>query len=180
MTIEPTTSVNNGRGRPTKLTPEVIAEFEKALASGCYVETAAAYVGVHRDSYYEWLRRGREEKNRVNGGMNGRKVKQKEELYVEFSDTISRALASAEIRDIARIDLAGNEDWRALAWKRERRNPDRWGRAERLEVSGPGGGPVAITLADLAQKASDYVTVDDVKELPEGDEGEVHVNGRGT
>ena len=41
-------------------------------------------------------------------------------------------------------------EWQAAAWRAERRFPDLWGRREKLEHSGPGGKPIAISLEDLA------------------------------
>jgi hypothetical protein len=36
--------------------------------------------------------------------------------------------------------------WTAAAWILERRQPDRWGRRERIEHSGPGGKPIETTV----------------------------------
>ena len=168
MTIEPT---ENGKriGRPTKLTPHVQEEFVKALLAGCYIETAAAFVGIHKDSYHEWLHRGATEKARVNGGENGKKVRLREKPYVDFSDAISHALAESEVRDVALLTKAGLNDWRAIVAKLERRYPERWGLKGRLEVTGAGGGPVEVTLADLAEKAAGYtIEVEEQKALTEG------------
>jgi len=37
--------------------------------------------------------------------------------------------------------VAENGVWQAAAWRLERKYPDKWGR-RRVEVTGPGGGPV--------------------------------------
>jgi len=37
----------------------------------------------------------------------------------------------------------------------ERRYPDRWGRKERQEHVGAGGGPIALTFADLVREAAE-------------------------
>ena len=36
--------------------------------------------------------------------------------------------------------------WQADAWLRERKNPDRWGRRDRMEHSGKDGGDIKIVV----------------------------------
>jgi len=131
-------------GRPSKLTPEVQETICRAIRRGCYIETAAALGGIHKDTFYEWLKRG----NRQSKGK-----------YREFSDAVKKALAEAESRELKIIDKAAQGytvvktkrvehpdgkveetheeshrfNWQAAAWKLERCFPDRWTR--RLTVS---------------------------------------------
>jgi len=101
------------RGRPPKLTPELIEQIATAIRGGNYIETAAAFSGVKKSTLYDWLRRG---------------AKQKSDIYRDFSDAVEKALAASEIRDVLRIDEAGKKNWQAIAWRLERRFPKRWGR----------------------------------------------------
>ena len=43
-------------GRPSKRNPEVEKKILDALRTGAYLETAAAYAGIHRDTLNEWRR----------------------------------------------------------------------------------------------------------------------------
>lgn len=100
-------------GRPCKLTPPLQAKICELIAAGAYVETAAAYVGVSKVTLYEWMRKG-------NGQTTGR--------FRDFLNAVEKALATAEIRDIAVIGKAAQVCWTAAAWRLERRAPARWGR----------------------------------------------------
>jgi len=160
-----TQSTKPRRGRPkgtTKLTDTVQEIILDAIRAGNYLETAAALVGIHRDTLYEWLRKGA-------AAPEG-------DCYRDFSDTLTRAMAQSEAEAVAAINEAGmphevtrcritrkplfqdgkpvldddgnpvfieeiltettqEHDWRALAWRLERRFNKRWGRREYLETS---------------------------------------------
>lgn len=118
-------------GRPTKLdqvigpSGETVAQLiERAVRAGSYIEEAAESVGVSRSVVYQWLEQGRARKS---------------SLHVEFLDAIERARAHDAVRDLALITQAASQplgalDWRAAAWKRERKDPQRWGQKIRVTV----------------------------------------------
>jgi transposase len=105
-------------GRPTKLTPDLMEKFIPLLRAGNYLETAAAFVGIDRQTAREWIKRG----ERASAG-----------IYREFSTACERAMAESEIRDLE--DIRKDEDWQAKAWRLERRLPHKWGRHDRLDVN---------------------------------------------
>jgi predicted aldo/keto reductase-like oxidoreductase len=121
----------NKKGRPIKLTPELQEELVKVIRAGNYIETACAYVGINKTTFYDWLKRGAREKERLAKNPNAR-PKKSEAPFVELSNAIEKALAQAEIRDVAIIGKAAEENWQAAAWRLERKFPERWGRKERL------------------------------------------------
>lgn len=121
--------------RPTKLTPEIQDRIVTAIRAGNYMETAAAYAGIARSTFNEWIRRGAEEQ---------------EGPFAEFAAAVEQALAAAEARDVALIGQAAQKEWQAAAWRLERRLPERWGRKTRHEVSAaPGSGGLEAILAHL-------------------------------
>ena len=132
-----------GVGRPTKLTSEIQEELVKTIKAGNYIETASAYVGLAPFTVREWIRRGEREANRLNTDKEARPIKS-ETPYLEFSIAVRQAQAEAEIRDVVIIGNAARESWQAAAWRLERKFPDRWGRKDKHELSGPGGGPVQV------------------------------------
>ena len=140
-------------GRPTKLTREVIEKIAELVRAGNYMVTAAAYVGVNRDTLYAWLRRGA-------AARSG--------LYREFSDSIGVALAGAEIDPLKLITEAGQKEWRALAWRLERRYPDRWGRLERIEHTGADGKDLFDGAALMAHPTLAPLQPDDRRRVAAG------------
>lgn len=119
-------------GRPTKLTPELQRDFVRMLQLGNWIETACDFVGIHPDTYYDWMRRAEA------GGARNR-------IYVEFSEAVRKARAGAEAESVARIRLAGkNGNWHADRWYLERSHPERWGR-RRVEVTTTDGAPITST-----------------------------------
>lgn len=127
-----------GRGqvaRPTRCTPEVTQRVADAIRGGNYANVAAQYAGIGESTYYEWLQRGREG----------------ESPFAEFAEAIKEAEAQAEVRNMALIQQAAQAGtWQASAWYLERRYPSRYGRRERLEHSGPEGGPITLRgIADM-------------------------------
>ncbi|HRN53359.1 MAG TPA: hypothetical protein PK788_07670 [Gemmatimonadaceae bacterium] len=128
-TDEATTTPEGKRppGRPAVLptiSPEVIGSMLTLLRDGNYLETAAAYLGVHKDTLHDWLKRGA--KDRSSGNL--------ETPYAEFHLAVEKALAEAEIRDNRVISQASSRNWTAAAWRLERRNPKRWARKDSLDV----------------------------------------------
>jgi len=109
-----------------ELEPELAARIITYIRAGSYVETAAAAAGVNKSTLYRWLERGAEG----------------QEPFAGFATQVESALAEAELRDLARIDRAADNNWQAAAWKLERRNPKMWGRRNYTEMTGADGGPI--------------------------------------
>ncbi len=66
-------------------------------------------------------------------------------LYADatFRDTVEKAEADAEARAVAIvIRAAQNGTWQAATWWLEHRRREDYGPQSKLEVSGPGGGPI--------------------------------------
>jgi len=124
-------------GRPCKLTPELQEKIAQAILAGAYVETAAAYAGISKETFYDWLKQG---------------AKQKRGKYKDFSDAIKKAMAESELRDIATLTRASSSQWQAAAWKLERRFPQRWGRREKVELE---GSSEAIKIEYVKRKPED-------------------------
>ena len=135
-------------GRPTKLNIDTHNKIISAIRAGNYIETAAAYAGINKSTLYDWLKRGEREKQRV--AQNPRyNIRKSEKPYVEFSNAVEKALAEAEVRDVAIIAKAAEDQWQAAAWRLERKFPDRWGRRNlNIEHSGEIGIKIVDDIDD--------------------------------
>lgn len=103
---------------PIKLTPEVAEAVLKSLRAGNYRETAACSANLDPKTLRRWEKRG----------MKG------EEPFKSFVAQMHKAEADAEGMAVAAISRAGLRDWRALAWRLEKKDPKRWGSRLRIEL----------------------------------------------
>ena len=149
-------------GRPVKINPTIQAELVKMIQAGNYMETAAAFVGISISTMRDWIRRGEREAQRFIDEPRARPIKS-ETPFLEFSAAIKKAQAAAEIRDVIIIGDAARESWQAAAWRLDRKYPEKWGRKDRHEVSGPSGGPVQIE--EIREKL--FRKFSDIKPEPE-------------
>ena len=98
-------------GRP-KLEPALTEKIVSLVRAGNYLETAATTAGIHRTTLHRWMRLGRDQKR-------GR--------YRKFLTAVEKAQAESESRDVALIAKAASGDWKAAAWRLERKAPRRYG-----------------------------------------------------
>lgn len=105
-------------GRP-KLDPATTQRVVDLIRAGNFLEVAATAAGIHRSTLYRWMRHGRDQ-------QRGR--------YRKFLSQVEKAQAEAESRDVALIAKAASEDWRAAAWRLERKSPRRYAARVQLAV----------------------------------------------
>jgi hypothetical protein len=129
-----------GAGRPTKLTPAVLAQIREAVLFDCYFEVACRAAGITKKTGYNWKERGEKEADRVEADEVPNDA---ETLYMEFYLAIDQAEAQAEMEDIKYI-RGGFPEWTGKAWIRERKSHQRWGKIERHEVTGADGGALLV------------------------------------
>ena len=142
-----------------KLTRDVHKKIVAIVRVGNCRETAAAAAGINARTLRRWLRRG----------ADG------EEPYESFAEAVDEAEAYAEARDLRVIVEAGKTDWRAAAWRLERRGGARWGYKQQFEHT---GNPVAMGVIVLPPEkdpesvltTGEDTTLDPV--LPEHDDSE--------
>ncbi|WP_414468894.1 transposase [Methanobacterium sp. ACI-7] len=102
------------KGRPTKLTPKLKEEIVNLLKMGNYIETTCATVGINKSTFYAWMKKG-EESTRPN-------------RYSKFYEEVKQAQARSEAREVNIINAHAEKNWKAAAWKLERRHHERWGK----------------------------------------------------
>jgi hypothetical protein len=103
-------------GRPTVISEEKIEKILDCIRKGAYIETAAAFAGVHKSTFYDWLKKGARKQGKI---------------YEHFSDAVQQAMGESQMFDLNVIhDCAAKGNWQAAAWRLERKNPKQWGRRE--------------------------------------------------
>lgn len=130
--------------RRTLLTPDTQSAILEALNLGNYIETAAQYAGISVTTMYNWLDRGRSERQRLDENPDA-EPNENETKYVEFLEAVEKTRSKAETRAIGLIQKAASDGtWQAAAWFLERSFPARWGRKQNVELTGEGGGSVKV------------------------------------
>lgn len=147
-------------GRRTICTPELTETICDHIASGLSNKDAIKMSGISDSIFYEWIARGERERRRVTEG-NGRKIKKKEQPFVDFSDKIKRAvpLRKKKLLDDIRAAAVGRREytevktyyegrkikekvvtvkeeqpsWQAAAWLLERLHFDEFGKRQRID-----------------------------------------------
>jgi len=121
-----------------KVPPDTAHKICLFIRNGNAIDVAAQCAGIHRDTFYEWMKRGRK-------GVEG---------YTDFVEAVDLATATAEALKVAVVHAAAasGKHWQAAAWWLERRRHQRWGRIDRLEHSGPDGRPIAIDVTKMSDE----------------------------
>lgn len=123
--------------RKSKLTPELIKEAVDLVKLGNYIETVCQYLGIGETTWYRWMQEGEKAKSGIKR---------------DFWESIKRAEAHAEIRNVQIIQKAADKAkddpklWVAAMTFLERKFPERWGRKDKvkadLQHTGKDGGPI--------------------------------------
>jgi hypothetical protein len=67
-------------------------------------------------------------------------------ILKDLSDTVRKARAQAEMRNVLRIQKAADDSWQAAAWWLERSQPKKWSKQTNVELSGVNGNPINVAL----------------------------------
>ena len=77
--------------------------------------------------------------------------------YSHLYLAVLEAEAQAEVDAVVAIRTAFGADWRAAVAFLERRHTQRWGRTNRVELTGAEGGPVQLAQAEIVTEAQRIV-----------------------
>jgi hypothetical protein len=112
----------------------------KAIQMGLHPNPACKYAGIHRATYYGWLRIAKQERGRIESGLPAKDINAK---YLEFADAIEKAEAQGELSSVARIRTIATDEaveprvrLQADTWFLERAYPERWGKRQAIDVTG--------------------------------------------
>ena len=100
-------------GRPAKLTDELTSEITNYIQEGKSPGASATLSAISRSTYFYWMS----------------KSFYKEQGFLEFSESIERAMAQSVTLRIKEITTASKRgSWRASAWMLERLAPESFGK----------------------------------------------------
>jgi len=126
--------------RPVIASKEKRDRFLAALRGGHYVETACAFAGVSRTAIFRAIAIGED----PNADPDTPNLK----AYRDFADAVRAARGHAEVQ--ALLTIRNDTSWQSSAWYLERAFPQRWGKRDRVEVSGPEEGSIQVAVRDEA------------------------------
>lgn len=124
-----------GRKGRLEKEPDLADRIVTAAQTGAPLEVAAQSCGVPPATFWEWMARG-----------EGRTPKGRPSAprYADFADRVRKAEADAHLLVMGKVRQAAIDgSWQAGVAMAKMRWPKYY--AERVEVSGPQGGPVAIS-----------------------------------
>jgi len=113
--------------RPVQLSSPLQRKIIAFVRRGLPLECATLASGVSRRTARRWRLKG----ERARSGR-----------YHELFAAAEEARAKAEADALRIIAAARRKQWQAAAWWLERAAPERWGRREKHEISGPDGAPL--------------------------------------
>jgi len=128
-------------GRKSSLTKEIQKQIVEILEAGNYQKTAYESLGIPESRYFHWLKEGEKAESKEG------KLTKKEEKYIEFLESIKRAVQVARQVNLAVIRKAAKEgSWQAAAWFLERTDFDEFGNKSKFEHTGTDGKPMTIIV----------------------------------
>src|SRR5699024_6181834 len=123
-------------GRKPFLTSEMIELICELIASGKFDKEVASIIGVSEVSWHNWKRRGKEIQEKLQAN-DSYKLTTREQLYLDFYESLNKAYAKAEMEAINDIRQASKKDWRAAAWFLERRYRWNWSKVAKATGTTP-------------------------------------------
>ena len=119
-------------GRKTLCTPELVAFLFEKISTGSTVKAACAMAVLTESSYYSWMARGQKEAKRLE--LDNTYPIEKETIYLDFMESMKKAIPFRKDILMQRIIIAGEENWQANAWMLERLHPDEYGKRTIVKI----------------------------------------------
>lgn len=147
-------------GRRTLLNADRQDTICEYLRQGATQNHAAQASGIHRDTYFDWLARGRDDEAQriaqaeADGGDPLDLDTYPKTIHSAFVDAVEQAIGEGAMSNLLLIRRAAAtpKNWTAAAWLLERGPLRDEYRRPGLEVTGAGGGPIAVDLTGAQAK----------------------------
>jgi transposase len=128
------TSKKSNAGRKPKELPEKnLLEFYQAIRLGNTLDSACAFANLSEGIVKHWLKAGaieiqRAELEAIKNGRGELTFIRSQRVFAEFVQEVKKAMSVGETRDLQIIAKAAEDHWQAAAWRRERMQPEKYGR----------------------------------------------------
>ena len=109
-----------------KYNKRTVSTICNLLKAGNTRRTSAIAGGISEETFYVWMK-----------------------SKSEFSESVKKAEAEAEARNVAIINQAGKTSWQASAWWLERRRKEDFGKQDRVDITTNGKDIRAMTMNEL-------------------------------
>lgn len=109
-----------------KYNKRTVSTICNLLKAGNTRRTSAIAGGISEETFYVWMK-----------------------SKSEFSESVKKAEAEAEARNVAIINQAGKTSWQASAWWLERRRKEDFGKQDRVDITTNGKDIQAMTVQQL-------------------------------
>jgi len=109
--------------RGLKLNKQLIREALILFEKGLTITDTCTILNIHRDTYYNWLKKAKTIKTQVEEGY---KLSKEEELYLDVSDAHEKGLSLFKQKRLENI--IDDQAWQSDAWLLERKFPNEFGR----------------------------------------------------
>jgi hypothetical protein len=132
--------------------PRIVDAYLSAIRVGNWSSVAASFAGISKTTVSNWLSRGEAARALEEQGLG---VPAGEQPYLDFLGDHEKAEAVAETTIVANLSRQSQTSPQAATNMLRLRWPDRWREApSQVEVSGPQGGPIALSpvLAEMTQE----------------------------
>jgi len=135
------------------LTQQVQDGVCEALREGNYLEVAAVLGGSSKSTVYSWLKEGHKARAAVE---KGKEISDYQERCIRFLDAVKRAEADSERDALRQLNAMSPQAWQILAWRLERRHPDRWGRRQAIEHSTKDDKPLRVQTLKIGDDIVEF------------------------
>lgn len=174
----PHSGTTPGTANMRRLKPHVVTRLLQARRLGSSIQDCCRFAGLSNTTYYDWIRAADEALAR---GEDGRLVREMRRTpmpdgshrmdpvvtgfdgnpFVAVKHAFAEAEAQHTLHHLGNIHRAGRDDWRASAHALAVKDPESYGKKNRLSVDGRieadvhVDGKVEVSLEGLFEKVSD-------------------------
>jgi len=111
-------------GRQRKLTRAVIESICESVEDGLPFKYAAVKAGISEGIFYHWQRQAKKEGDKA------------PKEILQFMKRLKESHAKFVLNTLRQVKTHSKDSWQAAAWMLERREPDTFGKIEKIEHSG--------------------------------------------